>query len=635
MKSKILLCLILLAGYKLTAQDILLDKIVRAGEVTLFQSLSNPNEYYYIPDKIQLGTHPDGSPQFSFIKYARNSSPTGTSASGFSETSDAGGILHALVMIKVPNELVSEAQRELRRVNQNGKIMGPIIFKSGKVALISSIIGSDGELTKKVVGIGNAPILEGGKAAVSVLLTKQGADLLWATFQSNTPDLSFQFEMDVQGYDSPKRVLIEADFDQMYTHKAFEFAAVTPVLAAEVKTAFDDLANKGAIKVTQIGEDAELSKLKETAYNQLVNLMFEKVGGQGLGDLGQLGLNQQEGILDRATKMLQNARTEARTENARQEKSELDRDELLYKRAKENAKSRMDSIYQAMGYKDNPFAGSYSKNGQNNNGNNREEVPSLAIAASFVMKSVHRSGKYTIDLNKFTEETKTFPFAENVGNIAKTCASCFVAVNLDDPLYRQRDIQVRLIGVDAPDFEGYLSNVEVMLRKTHENADITYKNVIVDKAIFNEKGNNFSMQYGWKGDNNRVKWLNYEYKTKWVFNNGAKIETDWKKEVNGIISLIPPLINKEISFEIDPDFVSQENIRAAEVKVYSITEGNEEVKSLNFKVSDQILSKSMQVILPKNKDDYDYEVTWFVRGKDPIVQARKSTKFSSTYFEKL
>lgn len=635
MKQKIVfLGLLLFVFYKTNAQDIILDKIVRGGEVTLFQSISNPNDYYYIPDKIQLGKHSDGTPQFSFTKYAKNSAPTGTNSTGFSETNDAGGILHALVMIKVPDDQVKNAQRELQRVNPNGKVIGPIVFKSGKVALISSIIGSDGQLTKKVVGIGNAPILEGSKAAVSVLLTKQGADLLWATFQGSTPDLSFQFEMDVKGYQSPKRVLIEADFEQIYAHRSFEAAVVSPVLAIEVKNAFEDLANKGAIKVTQVGEDADLNKMKETAYNQLVNLMFDKVGGQGIGDLGQLGLNQQQSMLDRATNMLNTARREAREENARQERNEMEREEQMYRRARENARSRMDSIYQAMGYRDNPFAGSHNPNGRNAT-NQREAVPNLAVAASFVMKNVRRTGKYTIDLNKYTEETKTFPFSENVGNIAQTCKSCFLAINIDDPLYKQRDIQVRLIGIDNKDFEGYLSNVEVLMKKTHESGDISYGSVIVDKAIFNEKGNNFSIQYGWKNDNTRNKWLNYEYKTKWVFNNGATVETDWKKDVNGIISLIPPLVKREISIEIDPDLISQENIRAAEIKLFAKNGDNEEVKTINFKVSDQILSKSTEIILPKSMTDYDYETTWFIKGKDPFKQTRKTTKFNSIYFEKL
>jgi len=615
------------------AQQIVFDYLVKAGNLTLFPEINNPNNYYYIPDKIQIGRHPDNKPQFSFIRYVKNTGPSkeSPSTSGFSESNDAGGILHALVMIQVPKEDVQNAQRELTRINSNGKILGPIIYKSGKVALISSIIGSDGTLTKKVVGIGNAPILEGGKAAVSVLLSKLGADLLWATFQTPTPDLSFQFEMDAKGFQAPKRVLIEADFDQMYRHNSIEIAAVTPVFAGEIKSTFDDLQNKGAIKLTQIGEDNDLNKLKETAYNQLTNLMFDKVGSQGVGDLGQLVPNQQQSMLDRASQMLQSARKEVRESNEKLELQEDARLEKAYKNAKDNAKLSMDSAYKSMGYSNNPFAAQAKKIAAK-----PEELPKLAIAVSFILKTVHRSGKYSVDLNKYTEETKTFPFAENVGSMYQTCQTCFTNVNLDDPLYRQRDIFIRPIGIESSDFDGYISNVEVTVRKTHENNEITIQNIIIDKNTFNNQNNNFAVQYGWKGDQNRNKWLNYEYKYKWQFSNGLTVEIDWKKETNGVLSLIPPLVKKEISIEIDPDLVTQENIRAAEVKLYSLNPGMPaDNKNVNFKISDQLLSKSIDMLFLKNINDFEYEVTWFIKGKDPVKQPRKKWSYNNIYLEKL
>jgi len=58
----------------LSAQDILLDEPVRAGELTLFQSLRKPGEYRYALDQPRLAKHPNGKPQFSFIRYVSNKS---------------------------------------------------------------------------------------------------------------------------------------------------------------------------------------------------------------------------------------------------------------------------------------------------------------------------------------------------------------------------------------------------------------------------------------------------------------------------------------------------------------------------------------------------------------------------------
>lgn len=621
----------LIAAPALTAQQIVFDRGVRAGQLTVFPEVSNPNNYYYLPDKAAVALHEDGKPMFSFIRYVRNTQPAAGSAATISESNDAGGVLHVLVSLSVPPDMLKEAERSLQRVNSNGKIIGPVIYKSGKVALISSIIGTDGTMTTKVVGIGAAPILDGQKAALSVLLTKQGSDILWATFQTPTPDLSFAFEMDAKGYLSPKSVKIEADFEQIYSHKGMEIAAVTPVLAAEIKATFDELSNTGAIKVTQIGEDADLNKLKETAYNQLVNLMFDRVGGQGVPELSQLMGNNQRSMLDRATDMLSNARREAREENERLAREHRENREYE-RRIRNEARTAMDSFYRSHNIRH-----SFPPVNAADTAANRPErvpIPSFAVAASFQLKEVRRKGKYTIDLNKYTEDNRTFPFAENVGNILKKCPTCFFSINIDDPLYKQREIHAKLVGVNASDFETYINNVEVVMRKKHENSEETLQSLIIDRKKFNADGNDFTMMYGWKGDNTRKKWLAFDYKTKWTFNNGATVETDWKTQDFAAVNLIPPLIKRDIYVELDPEFAQSEGLRAAEIKIYNNSvAGKTETKTVNLKTADNILSKSVELVMPENREDFEYEVVFFPKGKQPVKMARKTSNFGSLYFD--
>jgi hypothetical protein len=616
-------------GNSAFAQQILFDKGIKAGALTVFPELSNPGNYYYLSDKIQVSKHADGSPEFSFMRYVRNTLP-GATTNAITETNQAGGVLHVLVNLAVPEEMIREARQELLRINGSAKLMGPIIFKSGKVAVISSVIGDNGELTRKVVGLGSAPILEGQKAAVSVLLTKEGADILWATFQTATPDLSFQFEMDVRGYLSPKNVKIEANFDQIYKHRSIEMAAVSPVFAAEIKDAFDDLSNSGAIKVTQVGEDEGLNKMKETAYNQLVNLIFDKVGGQGVQDFSSLLPQNNKSMLERATEMLSKARTEAQTENQRLERLESERrDRERFSR--DRARRSMDSVYRARNLVYPEFSSSATP--QNERQIERVPVPEFAVAASFVMKTIKRSGRYFIDLNKYTEDLRTFPFSENVGNMLKLCPGCFLSVNLDDPLYKQREVMVQLNGINIQDFTNYISNVEVMIRKTHQNNETTLENLVIDKNSFNASGNNFRMQYGWKGDNDRTKWLNFDYRTKWVFGNGYAVESDWSSQEFSSINMIPPLVQKDLYIELDPDLVTRENIRAAEVKIYFKNESWEEVRIVNLTAASNVLSKSVVLILPRNKDNYEYEVTWFIKGKAPVKSARKPYNYGTLYLD--
>ncbi len=311
-------CLVGLALTPIKSQQILLDKPVRAGELILFPEISNESNYYYLADKPRLALHPDGNPQFSFTRYVKNELSDGSKNTAILESNFGGGIVHALVELSVSDDQRREAQSALRRIDGDGKIVGPVIFKSGTVALISAIANERGDMVEQIIGLGNAPILENQKSAVAVQLNKIGSKILWETFNTPTPDFSINFEMEVEGYLSPKRVLIEADFERVYNHKAFEAAATTPILSAEISAAFDELHDEGAIKVTQIGTDEQLDRLKETAYNQLINLMFDKIGGTGVPQMNQiLPGNNQPSMLERATTSLNRARQETRQENQR------------------------------------------------------------------------------------------------------------------------------------------------------------------------------------------------------------------------------------------------------------------------------------------------------------------------------
>jgi hypothetical protein len=632
MKSLYSLMLVLLFAVPVFAQQVVFDKGVQTGDLQLFPLVGDDNSYYYLADKVQLAKHADGKPYFSFIKYVRNEDTDGTNPNGITESNKAGGVIHALVALDVPNDMVREAEQYLQRVNPQAKIKGPIIYKSGRIALISSIADeSNSEFTRKVVGVGNAPLVEGHKAAISIFLTKEGADILWATFQTPTPDISFQLEMEVAGYQSPKQVKIEADFEQIYKNKTIDAAAVTPVFSGEIKASFDELSNTGAIKVTQIGTDADLTKLKETAYNQLINLMFDKVGSQDVGTLSKLMPNSNKSMLERATERLNVARKEAKEENDKREKAAKEQ-AVAEAAAKEKARAAIVAKQKEKGVKAPPMKD------ENKEENKKKEVkkasvPSLAIGASYSLKEVKRKGKYIIDLNKYTEDKRTFPFSENVGNILKDCKECLLRINLDDPLYKQREVLVNLIDVNDDDFGQYIGSVEVLMEKTHQNGQSTVQNIVVDRNRFNADANNFRMIYGWKGDDDRPKWLNYKYKTKWAFSGGSIIEEDWKTVDFGAIDLVPPLVKKDVYVELDPDFAEEENIRAAEVKIYFKNGKKDDTRSVTLRTRDEILSKSVQLILPQGVDDYEYEVTWFIKGKSPSKKLRTKYNYGSIYLD--
>ena len=208
--------------YQINAQNIFIDKPVLAGKLTCFPEISNPNNYYFLPNQLRLGIGADGSQQFSFLMFVKNS--RGEDGEAAPREGEGGGVVHAVVELYVSEEQRKDAERELKKIVKNdaATIVGPVIYKSGTMSLISSIADPQGGYSKVVLGLGPAPVLAGNKAAVSILLNKDGAKILWETFKTPTPDLSFSFVMDVDGYRSPIAAWIDVNFDKVYESQTIE-----------------------------------------------------------------------------------------------------------------------------------------------------------------------------------------------------------------------------------------------------------------------------------------------------------------------------------------------------------------------------------------------------------------------------
>ena len=258
------------------AQQVLFDNPVRAGDLVMFRAINDEKAYYYAPTRPRLATDANGLPQFSFFRWVENV------RSGAKEPEaregDGGGIIHALVTFGVPKDALTAAERDLQRQMPGAKIAGPIVPKSGVFTLVSSIKDPkdpNNKFSTQVLGVGNAPVLDGDKAAVSITLTKLGAKVLWEQFQTPTPDISFSFEMTINGFLGPIRATIEANLDEIVKHDSFAAGIAGNFFGAEIKGTFDELRRTNVIKVTQVGEDAKMAEIIKSAYDKLVALLFD------------------------------------------------------------------------------------------------------------------------------------------------------------------------------------------------------------------------------------------------------------------------------------------------------------------------------------------------------------------------
>jgi hypothetical protein len=555
------------------AQSIVLDRPVRAGGLVFFPSVEDAKSFRYAPTRARLGRSAGGKPQFSFLRYVENVRSEDEAREG-----SGGGIVHALIELGVSDAEREAAALELAKQVEGAVVEGPAIFRSGRFGLVSAFQAENGELTRQVVGLGAAPILEGNKAAISLQLTVEGAKILRESFQTATPDVSFMFEMELEGYRAPTKALIEADLDRIYEHGAFQAGVAATYLQGEITDAFDDLHRSGAIRVTQVGEDASIEALLASAYSKLLDLVFQPESGAApaVASAGQ------KSALDRASERLEQRRREAASQGTR---------------------------YQ--------------------------DLPGFDAVVTWEMKANRQKGTFRVDLGKYTADRLPLRFDENIGDLSRYLddPAIFHDVNLDDPLYRQREVIASLSGVDAGVFEDALSFVSVQLRKKHEDGSETLEEVRVDAKAFNEHANTYKLAYGWKGDQSRRRWQRYEYRTLWSFASGAPVEEKWRAASFNAIQLAPPYVKRRIQLEGMEAPLVQARARSVTVTVYSILPGGERAVEVSLNVGRGERSGTLEFLLPAKQQGYDYEIRWRLRGGGTRTTGRQTTDQDILYVD--
>jgi hypothetical protein len=695
----IILLLLVFSGIMANAQKefvqrIMLDKPVTAGPLKVFPLVEDPNSYYYLPNKVRLGVNENGTPQFSFIRFVDN---VRSGANDKEATvGQGGGYVHLLVGLIVTPDEVKTAEQELKNINPRAKIVGSVVYRGGTMALITKSVitnanNASGEGQRRVLGIGPAPVLEGDKIAVSFLLDKTDATLLWESLKSSTPDISFNLNMTLAGYQSPVEFRIEMDWDKIYNHEIFNAGVATPILQAEIGLATQQLQETGAIKITQIGEDPNMQRLQDLLTNKMIDMCFVPFGREGSPNWNELAqpLNGGQSFLDRATTQLNEERQRQRENNNTVASQNLEErrytDEENRRRREEAARNNSGGSTGSTGAGSTgassggsgaateteetdgapeaetaesvregrvsprstataPRLGPAFSNPANfRNGNQGitdaqpqqqqpEGLQSINIVASFQKKTVKHTGKYTAEAKTYFTTSLTEVFGGNIGRI--NCRDCLREVNLDDPLYKQRELVCFIDGEISQDFDKFINYVTVSMRKKHPAGDITTDELRVDRKNFNSEGNNFKLMYGWKaGDNDRRNWLNYEYKTVWNFFGGGMVESEWQPSVNPVIPLKAPVKRRTVNIIAEQDNIKKNNIRSVTVRVYYTAGGKEQFKQTSLNLSRQVYSAIVDFILPSDQPEYEFEIDWMMGNNQVVKSARQKSSFDDIFVD--
>jgi len=552
----LLLTLIPVAG---GAQQILIDRGARVAGLWVFPSAINPLHYYYVPSTARLVQDEDGDPAFSFLRYVINRASTNEAdaTKGITEA-EGGGILHFLVTYDTPQEQVARAERELQRLVAQSEedldetevqLRGPVIFKSGRYVLVSSIINPQGEEEPQLLAAGNAPVFEGSQMALSFDLDPERATLLNESLKMATPDISLIFEMVIEGLTDSFNAEVLVHWDDVYQHEGFSVDANIPVWYFSVggngSVMFDNLMQNKSVEVRTRGENPNMEAMLEKIQMKLLEIMFEPIPVEGAEDTDQVGQ------LASAIKSL----------------------------AKDDEKKR----------------------------------PRGGLTFGYKMQDVRRTGTTTVSLNSQSPVDRMTTIGFNIGDLWSRFGDdkrFFKTVNLADPAFEQREIHVGIDGAILPEFEAYINSVTAVLRKQHQDGKMTVQEIVVDRETFKKTNNDFRMIYGWSGDDDRSKWLEYEYRTRWSFKGGGQHQTDWTSAEANMIDLYAPYKRRSVRIFGDSDTLTDAGVRAVIVKVdYPFFEGRKTDK-MTIRADQPITDKAIELTLPHDESEYHWSMTW-------------------------
>ncbi len=552
--KKILIIILFIYSGQLLAQQVLIDRGTRVNGLWCFPLYTDANTYLYLPTRARLALDEEQEPKFSFMRYITEKQSAEASANTVTEAG-GGGILHFLILYDTPEEQILGAQAALRErlENEEIKIRGPIVFDKGSYTLVSSILNREtGTEERKILSIGEAPVLENSSIALSFDVSPLDSKLLLESFKMDTPDISLIFDLTFSGLSDSYDATLEIDWSEVKKSQSFGAGGSLYFVSADVELGFDELIKNNSIKLITTGSNASLESLLNTVYNKLLELMFKPVEPASVPEAQQAGL--------------------------------------------------MDAIGSLIG-PDGPLS---SGNTTGFGLNASYQLKELKVEGK---SNLFFKGRSTINRHHFV----TFNIGDLYQRYGQD-ERFFRDVPIWDPAFQQREVYVGIDGDLEKEFESMLNSVTVTLRKKHMNGTETLADILINKERFKDYEGKLSMRYLNQGDTIQTEWLNYEYKTSWKFKGGGGYETQWQKENSAMVNLFIPFQRRTILLEGDLNMLKNQDIRAISVQINYPFFDQTKQHRVTIRPSDDLSQKSFEITLPNAIEDVNYKVTWIKRN---------------------
>jgi hypothetical protein len=553
--KKILVFILLLIALQGSGQQIAIDRGVRLEGLWCFPLVTDSLQYLFLPDRSSLALDDQRQPNFSFIRYVAIDDSTADPDKSISKAR-GGGVLHFLVTYDTDEKKIRAAEAKLKEIlnNDEAVLRGPIVFKEGRFALVSSILNpANGKPEKRVMSMGAAPVLQGSRIALSFEMEPEMTTLLLESLKMSTPDVSIVFDLVFSGLTDAYNAKLTIDWTEVSKYEKIGGGVNVYFVSADLEKIYEELRKTQAIHLEAAGSDANMENLVNTAYGKLTDMLFrrvepEQVPADNDGGLGGL------------------------------------------------------------------ISGLFSNNG--NGAFSSGKTFGFGAHFGYKRKDIKTSGSSVLTFNSRINVDRHHYITFNIGNIYKNYGEntgYFKTVNLEDPDFQKRDIFVGLDGSLLPEFDKMINNITVTLRKLHQNGSTTLREVNIVKSTVTDP-KNIQISYGSVGDTNRIAWLSYDYRTQFNFKGGKTFRSEWASQDAAMINLYVPYERRLVRLEADPETLRSRQVRATTVRIEYPFFGENKVVEMTVRPDEDLSKKEFDITLPQGQYNYRYLIRW--RMKD-------------------
>lgn len=531
---------------KSVAQPILIDEGVYLNGVWCFPVLGEANNYRYLPMEVGL-REANGKPQFSFLKYVINTEGNQDVTDAFTKAT-GGAIINFVVELRSNTEEIKKAENQLqRKFGKEYKISGPVIPEKGSFMLVSSILNSQGTKENKVLGLSNAPVLEGGSIPASFRLEEEDALLMLETLKMSASDISLVFDFTIKGLTESFSGEINYNWSQIYQYARSKTKVGKPFFKVEMDALKEELEQTDFIEIKNSGKDEHLEQLQQVAFDKITSMLFKPVS----------------------------------LDEFREKKSWV-----------KEATGAIGEILELV--KPQLFAKGYTKSYQ------------LKNISKFGAGSIKITGRTPAERSHFI----SFNMG-NLYETHGDDPAIFRTVNLFDKDFLQREIFIGVDGDLVNEFNHMLNNVTIDFRKNHQDGNSTVDQKILHKSKDAELKDLPKLIYPNLKDDDLLEWMNYDYRTIWSFKGGKSYQQDWQSSTDAMINLTIPYEQSEILLLGDLESVWDKGVKAIVVELTYDFFGQKITKKQIIKKGDDLTKKPFKITHPTGQYQAAYKIMWF------------------------